>query len=274
MTTLEEVFIQVGHGDKDHNDDAKLQDIRKFKKTLELRRLSSEQLVLPNEHVQQVQVVDDEEQRLEEEKAPELSGRDRKWRILLEEIRERSQKRLCGVHVAAMLYKKWCYAKRDKRALLCQMVMPMLFMLFGFAIIDLESPSVYPRIELNMEHFGATTPKVPYNSESATSTNPFPAAWSSMPSSYGALQGVDGGDALYGFDAQSGFSLSSHSTSQSPRAQSRAREWIRCRSAACGTSSRFGSLIRFAYSFIRWMSLSANDEWALCGAHNTLDGGV
>jgi len=184
--------------------------------------MSSDKLADKLKHVNEVQVIDvrpqvvddeekvvdaddadDEEQRLEmsEEKAPEQDI-DRSWSLILEEIRERSQKRLCGVHIAAMLYKKWCYAKRDKRALLCQMILPMLFMLFGFAIIDLEQPSVYPRIELSLEHYGAENPQTPYNIEADGSTNPFPAVWSDMSASYGSLIGVNGGSTLYDYDSQ------------------------------------------------------------------------
>eukprot|EP01083_Nonionella_stella_P115453 342352_1 len=156
VTTLEEVFIKVGHGQQSTEEN-------QFKDTLRDRRESA---------------LSDETEASDN----------------LSEIRRRSQKSLFCVHLLAMLHKKWHYTKRDKRAMLCQLVLPILFLIFGFVVVDFEAPSLYPRLKLDMTHFGQDTHQIPYNEESSSSLNPFASFWDRLPSEYGSLLALNGGD--------------------------------------------------------------------------------
>eukprot|EP01084_Bolivina_argentea_P100177 179935_1 len=156
VTTLEEVFIKVGHGQQSTEEN-------QFKDTLRDRRESA---------------LSDETEASDN----------------LSEIRRRSQKSLFCVHLLAMLHKKWHYTKRDKRAMLCQLVLPILFLIFGFVVVDFEAPSLYPRLKLDMTHFGQDTHQIPYNEESTSSLNPFASFWDRLPSEYGSLLALNGGD--------------------------------------------------------------------------------
>jgi len=208
VTTLEEVFIAVGHGVAAQPDDERKG--ADFRKTLEARKRSQVFSTMMDDgdvhrDPMALEVAHDDLDGIEEDakyekyESPELCRADpreaaieRRWNKLLGQIRSRSQKHLFGVHVAAMLCKKFNTAKRDKRSFLCQMVLPVLFMLFGFAVIDLQSPAVYPRLKLDLAHFGQSQPVVPFNEEAASPILPLVAAWDHMPASFGSLLPVVG----------------------------------------------------------------------------------
>jgi len=210
VTTLEEVFIKVGHGEHISNAVTQEQD-QDFQDELKERRESTDLATLSQELENDIEMKandDDKSQDTEQR----VSLLEKQWSDFLDDARKRSLKNLFNVHVYAMLYKKWNYTKRDKRALLCQLVLPILFMTFGFALIDLDRPAVYSKLSLDMSMFDEqqTTHPIPYNSDSLSSVNPFPPLFTQLDSSvYGELLPLNGGDNgyPYEYDSATGHSL-------------------------------------------------------------------
>ena len=126
VTTLEEVFIKVGHGETTLSD--MTEEVRDFKETLRERRESSDGTLSLDAKdkvkVVQVAVKSDKENEIINRDEVEMKYMDEneqierqqsQWDEFLEQVRHRSQKNLFFVHVYAMLYKKFHYTKRDKR---------------------------------------------------------------------------------------------------------------------------------------------------------------
>ena len=248
VTTLEEVFIKVGHGQTSADD--MTDEVREFKRVINRRRSSSDLSQISEEimkrnrnsdpNVAQVAVVQVKEARARgnveeiEMKNMDLNADhdhdhdqdsdhqaellQMRWSQFLDQVRDRSQKNLFGIHLYAMLYKKFHYTKRDKRvkydfyfyfhqnseqkkilyhdrAFLCQFFPLLLFMFFGFAVINLEAPETFPRLKLDMDHFDESTIHKIRIINNRFFVNPFPDLWSnSFQSIYGDLVSIDGGD--------------------------------------------------------------------------------
>ena len=86
---------------------------------------------------------------------------------MLEDIRIRSEKNLFFVHIYAILYKKYHSIKRDKRTLMCQVFLPIMFMLLGFATAGIETTPYFDKLSLDMSQFSKFDGVYnPYNSGS------------------------------------------------------------------------------------------------------------
>ena len=102
VTTLEEVFIAVGHGNEPRATRDLVPDVIDFKKRLDTRKRS-----LVEEHdFDDIKIEHHHQGSADEQRAFII---ERRWTELLGEIRDRSQKNLFGVHLKAIFFKKYNY---------------------------------------------------------------------------------------------------------------------------------------------------------------------
>jgi hypothetical protein len=56
----------------------------------------------------------------------------------------RSDREVCARHFKALFVKRWHYSKRDQKALVCQLALPVAFLIFGFAILQIPPNFTFP----------------------------------------------------------------------------------------------------------------------------------
>ncbi len=119
VTTLEEVFLRVGRPDQEKGP---------------TRDMSTRALMNATTALQQ--------------KAGAMGGpEDEELNLALRVEQElaRSDTEVCLRHFKALFMKRVHYSKRDKKALCFQLAIPVLFLIFGFAILQIPTNFTFPR---------------------------------------------------------------------------------------------------------------------------------
>ena len=117
---------------------------------------------------------------------------ERQWSAMLEDVRKRSSQTVWFRHLWAMLYKKFSYARRDRRVLLCQLFCPLLFIFFScsFSLIVANNP--VPRFDLSTTapYGGPSGYDIPYNGLDASAAAVWVNSYGSLSTQFGRLQSL------------------------------------------------------------------------------------
>jgi len=141
VTTLEEVFMKVGEQD------------------------------LANEGVSLKKQLSKRSSVYGEKKTNEPVERQNTAALLDKRREERSQVQLFGYHLYAMLYKKFWWTSRDKRAFCCSFLVPSIILVLGLALMKLPIATSFPERTLQdmALEYGDVNP-IPFNEFNANET--------------------------------------------------------------------------------------------------------
>ena len=144
VTTLEEVFLKIGHDNMNDNiddsssnsDSNKSGDITTYKKKNNTQDERKELLL------------DNDSERYKIANSSQFQFHQSSF-----QLQDRSYLWIFLIHVYAILYKRWCWVKRDGKALVCQLICPTILSAVALALIQINIATNQDPLVLNTQQY-------------------------------------------------------------------------------------------------------------------------